>query len=1233
MKELVSKFPSIVARPYILIKDDLQKKDMQRFWFENTISFLAILAGSDLVNWYKNLKFKENKTQEDIELIQKLVNHISLTSVGLDQMSLGKWVMMLRETTKFLKENNVDVIFPEVVEFFNKENEKIINDLVKIRNNDAHGNPIPQDKLDKELNKRQEMINKLVKNLAFLSNYQLIYPESIEIVGSKQFYLIKEFIGNNIVTSKIELNFTPRINDVIIVNQKNKKYLSILPFVTYLGKIDESMNFLGIFSKFTDKNRQIANYLNLEGHSEVDFEKTNDTYQIDFVEESKEWYEIYSSPKRYNVNLDVKLEIEENNIHINEINSFNIFINNKKSTQLYNVKIVIELPNVLEITKLSENDIITNMNISNNKLIIEIDSLEEEEYILEGFEFNIKEQGFFNLNIGNVFYNYYSTEADRDAENLNEGEMEINGDYVEVIDPSSKDKLIPIINVKKEFLDINGNPIKHSKIGEDFIFEIKVENIGFSSAKDVLIDVIFPEGLNLKKGKETIRISELNPLEEKNFQYVCSSKYANIYTLTLQNIIYSDINEKRYTTKCSDEYFIVVRSDILTDFKYKIEEFIEDLYIDEDEQAHIDRTIKEIEERLDIDAKKFYQETEMETVINIIRDIFKKVANKKGYEIVESIYEESKSDSKITNKKQRKSLVFNLDSIPFFAINLSNGYDIEFFGLKSNIKNRFEEIIDEELIVDKGRFSLNHKVDYDLVRNTEKYSVPFFKQWANILISTLEKDYIPWKKLNEKLDKKFNIHLTYLNGAYEVKKDDYINKIITLKDFDENELIVAFYINTKKISNESKNLITKYDLNIGTSGERQLTKYYFKTTRKSSILGVLQKVKSLDDINKLIKKVINLYNDIQYAISMDIFENEEMKNFVKDLYKKSFLIKKIENPFHVSWTDRALIYNYNDYLDFEVEPEDSIAVIGLRNNLEFFPKTYDDFPKEILEKIKMTQLWAGIGKHPLIFIRYTTKESYNDITNYILDFCEKYEKDKLFIWPKSLRKEAIINFAQFDYMILVIAQSILENQDIHEFDFINEKDIKFSMNRLKSLEEQYKFESPIKYENDKFFINNKFIDEFNELYEESNKNLTKYIKGGHSLTRYRVSKIRNYLPLFKNQAIADWGIDKRLKGKTKYWRIITCYVSFINKDKQIKIGIYFDSYSQKILEYIQNFNFKNDFRKEEVGKKHTSFKIETTIEFNDYDQEINEIAEKINELTNELVEFVDYLENTLNLKE
>jgi len=188
MKELVKEFPSLIARPYLLIKDDLQKKDMQRFWFENTISFLAVLAGSDLVNWYRELKFKEKKTEKDKEILEKLQNHPSLTNVGLDQMSLGKWVMMLRESTKILKEENVkNLVFPEIVDFYhaNKENEKIINTLVTIRNNDAHGNPIPQDKLDKELNKRQEMIDKLITNLSFLKDYKLIYPESIEIIGSK----------------------------------------------------------------------------------------------------------------------------------------------------------------------------------------------------------------------------------------------------------------------------------------------------------------------------------------------------------------------------------------------------------------------------------------------------------------------------------------------------------------------------------------------------------------------------------------------------------------------------------------------------------------------------------------------------------------------------------------------------------------------------------------------------------------------------------------------------------------------------------------------------------------------------------------------------------------------------------------------------------------------------------------------------------------------------------------
>jgi uncharacterized protein YecA (UPF0149 family) len=105
-QEIIKQYPSLVARPYLLIKDDLQRKDMQRFWFENTISFLAVLSAAELVRFYKELKQKEEKSEQDLETIKMLQEHKSLTMVGLEHMALGKWVMMLRETIKVLQELN-----------------------------------------------------------------------------------------------------------------------------------------------------------------------------------------------------------------------------------------------------------------------------------------------------------------------------------------------------------------------------------------------------------------------------------------------------------------------------------------------------------------------------------------------------------------------------------------------------------------------------------------------------------------------------------------------------------------------------------------------------------------------------------------------------------------------------------------------------------------------------------------------------------------------------------------------------------------------------------------------------------------------------------------------------------------------------------------------------------------------------------------------------------------------
>jgi len=1216
MKEIVSKYPSIVARPYLLIKDDLQRKDMQRFWFENTISFLAILAGSDLIRWYKEIKYKENKTEADVELLKELQNHPSLTNVGLEHMSLGKWVMMLRETIKLLKDNNVDVVFPELLQFYNKDTEKVINQLVTIRNNDAHGNPIPEDKLKSELDKRQKLIDFLVENLKFLENYRLLMPEQIEIEGSKQLYLIREFRGNNVITSKEELNFSVRLNDVIVLNKD--KNLSILPYIVYLGKVDESKNFLGIFSKYVDKDKKAAKYLNLDGSGEIDFEKDIDTYQIDFFEERKNWNEIYTNPKSNQVNLDANIKFDESSLKVNNESTFSIVLDNKKSTPLYEVKIIVEIPKTMQIVNVPKEEFISKVEITDDSLTLKIDNLEEKIYKIEDITFKVTEQGFLNLTNVNLFYKYYLTEMDEEANIFSEGEMDIIGDEIEITDPASKDKMIPIINIKKEFLDVESNPISHVKVGDDFIFEIKVKNIGFSSARDVYIDIVFPDGLSLKKGKEIIQIPTLNPMEEKNFQYVFSSQEPNFYKIDMQNVTFKDLSDKRYVTKCSDDYFIIVRSDILTEFKFKIKEFIEDLYIDEEEQKEIDATIKEIEEKLGIDAKKFYEEVEVETVINIIRDIIKKITKKKGLKFTESIYEESKSDEKITDKARRKSLVFSCEGIPFFAINLSNSQNPEFFGLKTDITKRFNEVEKDILVVNRDKFFLEHKVDYKLIRDTEKYSVPFINQWVNFILNRIEKEYLVWKELVKQISEYFDIHLKYNYGMYfgEYHPNKAIKNIYVLFDRKNKNFIVGFELNNK-LKNIAKNdcyvfaRTPKVTLDFD---DIVLSRYISLANNTTKIPAITLKLKSVDDIEKELDKVKELYKEILYLNSYKLIDEELLNDFIQELYKCDFILEKDdsirkENEFFI-------IYNIKDYKDFEAMPENGIALIeNSKRGFNIFPKTYNDFSKEANELLEITKFhWAN--KKTIRFIKAPYSEL---ITNEILKTAQEYEKDKMFVWPN--KKDSILAYGELEYGIFLIAKNLYK--DINSFeeikkDFPNEKDFKWFISRIDKLENEYKTISPIRYEDEKFYIADTYKDTFDKLYQESPE--FNYITG-NALNKLRLTLFKNQIEIFKNNNLGghDW-IDKRVCSKGNYCSTVICSIDLRN---YFNFAIIFNNADSELEKLLLEYNFGDSYHIRPAGRQKQHLKIEFKIDIENFEEEFDKNVEIARGVFDKYLDFVN----------
>ena len=104
-------------------------------------------------------------------------------------MSLGKWCAVLRETTKVLKDHQYKSFIPELYKNFQPPSNKLwddINSLVKQRNDDAHGVPISDSELKKVLTSRQEILDRILEQCAFLENYSISIFEKLVLKSNSQ---------------------------------------------------------------------------------------------------------------------------------------------------------------------------------------------------------------------------------------------------------------------------------------------------------------------------------------------------------------------------------------------------------------------------------------------------------------------------------------------------------------------------------------------------------------------------------------------------------------------------------------------------------------------------------------------------------------------------------------------------------------------------------------------------------------------------------------------------------------------------------------------------------------------------------------------------------------------------------------------------------------------------------------------------------------------------------------
>lgn len=1255
-EDVIKQYPSLVARTYLMLNDNSQKKDLQKFWFENTISFLAIISAAQLVEIYNETKSKEDFKETDQLIINEIENHKSLTNIGLEHMALGKWVGMLRDTTVFLKDKKSKTKINELLDFYTN-NKKTIDNFVKLRNDDAHGNPISDEQLINELAKRQKMIDKLVEQLGFLENYSLIYPESFDIQESKEVYLCKIFEGSSVITSEIsDFKTPPEIGNVILLNQKTKEYLNLSPLILYLGIQDSEKNFLGIFSKFTKTDKSQAKYLNLDGNAEINLLEFGKDKGINVPSQRIAYNAIYSDPESYQVNLDLKLDFEDESIKKDEKSNLNFSLKNYKSVDIFNVKVIFDVPKQI---CFNDNQELKSFDFeyTNNQIIFTTDLVENDFDEAFTLEYSIDSQGLFSLKNGTVFYDYYKTDSDKENGVLTSEELEFTCDEIMCIDPNSRDKLQPVINIKKKFINHSDIEVNNVKIGEDFIFELEVKNIGFSSAKNISIDIVMPQNVNLKEGKETIQFKQLNPFESRSFQYVLTSKTPGIYTIAMQNIIYSDIEDNRYTTRLSDDYFMIVKSDLKKEFVYSIKDHIEDLYIDNEEKQNIRKMIDDINSNLNIKGKELYEKSETETVINIIRDLIKKIAKKSELTLLECVYEEGRADKKITNSEQRKFLVFTIDKFPFFAINLTKGYNPEFFAIncykiqKNPVISSFIE--KRHAIVAKGAYTLDNCIDFSKIKYDKNFGINFFKTWINMLMTKIKSQHLIWAQISGKISDLYSTELQYSSGTIRGTLNDInsqnesgVQGLYTFLDRVQNRFFISFEVTGDIVSTKNFKTLINIELDknlVFLKNKSSKTRCYDSeqlsfwhqtddsSTRQSKFPSIKVNQLKIDSIDNFINTSKILWNKLCLVQSLNLLDNEEfskiknielIKEYTYKLFEKGFALR--ENKKEKRMLD---IYPLNGFKPGAATDKDCIGFIekSYSNAVIYLDFFEDNIDMALTDKITLVKSAFVTEKVRWLKVDVKDDEDLKLVFDTILLQSSKFSPNILAIWPKILQKQMILDHGQSDSGFFILLKCLAN--DINNYDDIKNEFLKLNIeNELDRTIKQCNnfdlfagYESPIivekHQEGSSIEISSSLKDTLLELKNEDPE-FNFLEKGGNALRRIKIRSVVLKSELLNSRTPDSYGdVGYNLKG-FKDFSNIWC-ACWIKKDfKRIATICKFDnlidsSIIDTILEKFEPLINEYELICEITGHKKNHYKLVSELSFNDIDDDMQMIQDYI----------------------
>lgn len=682
----IKNYPALIAVPYAetLKKDSIQRKDFQRLALENVLTLNAIIC---LADFYDHNRIRTEETDKKFTKLDRVAN------IDLGQISVGTWNMFGREFTRTLKSDAKNVFISNLVDLYHggtaKDWENIAGSLITIRNKDAHGELIAADKLSAELDKRQDILDKLINIIDFYKDYSLIVPISIDLVEGKVQYTCKDFSGATessiiIDNSKDELE-TMR---VYLFNKKKNTSLCLNPMIqaSYVSKENKDIK-LFVYSKTTNKKLGNIHFISID--SSRDFNVDDNDLIGDFFTGAEICEEFQA----------FRIQIEDPSLHDQKKPALNItrlfkndFISKEDLVEI-NLNIKNEGESGADDVRISFNYPIENFNLCNadgeiyNLKNTNIQTLIGDELSIDAgqtysvkFFFKPVDAGQYEFPGINIEYEYTDFQGNVIKPKTEKDGTQINIEtapaiYCTIYDPGDPFSLAPVINVQLNVnygIDEKGKQKNSAYIGEIITFGVEVTNSGLGVAKDVDFTVFPSDGLRIKSGS-TYWKGNLNPLTKISKSFEIELLEPGIHNIGIRELIFTNQDNIQSKTLVGP-FNILVRNKPEVQYRQLMNKVWADLSLDDDEIEELKYFSKKFGKLITEETKALIETDEK---MKVIKSILTANASSKGFKLIEKI-------------AIGKRLIYAYNSLecPILVVDYSNPKDISMF-LRADLQGKY----------------------------------------------------------------------------------------------------------------------------------------------------------------------------------------------------------------------------------------------------------------------------------------------------------------------------------------------------------------------------------------------------------------------------------------------------------------------------------------------------------------------------------------------------------------